>query len=92
MQPTAAQTHEVANSSMVVECETIPSVSSLSTIQTGVNPLQFAAKNAAKLNFLWPTAGFAGQEEGRPDTPVSCNTTTMEETSTILMSMESRGS
>ena len=34
------QTREVANSSMAVECETIPSVSSFSTLQTGRNPLQ----------------------------------------------------
>jgi len=89
-QPAAAhaQAQEVANSSMAVECETIPSVSSLSTIQTGINPLWFAAKNAA--NF-WPTGGFAGGEEGRPNTPVSCNTTTMEETSTTRTDEQSGG-
>ena len=87
-QPTAAQAQEVANSSMAVECETIPSVSSLSTIQTGINPLWFAAKNAAN---LWPTGGFAGGEEGRPNTPVSCNTTTMEETSTTRTDEQSVG-
>jgi len=89
-QPAAAhaQAQEVANSSMAVECETIPAVSSLSTIQTGINPLWFAAKNAA--NF-WPTGGFAGGEEGRPNTPVSCNTTTMEETSTTRTDERSGG-